>query len=223
MYTTVKTMIAALGLCATLSSCNANFVIDGIRGNGSMSSAVRTLPPVHRMVVDGSIDVHLSCSPDSVQRIIVHADANLLDNITTENDNGTLHISSKKGYSTKLPIYVEACIPGCSGIAIEGSADVQARDVKTSYMEVQIEGSGDVDLAGSATKLYVNIDGSGDIRAYTLDADSAEVHINGSGDCNVNVKSFLDVSINGSGDVNYRGDVQNVKKSINGSGDLNRR
>jgi hypothetical protein len=81
----------------------------------------------------------------------------------------------------------------------------------------RISGSGDILLEGTADDLDFEINGSGDIKAFDLLANAADVNISGSGDAEVNVSDELNVRISGSGDVLYRGNPV-VDSRISGSG-----
>ncbi len=196
---------------------------DSVRGNGVQATEMRSLPSIKRVVVEGSIDILVNASADSAQSVRIVADQNLLPLIKTEVHDSTLRIYTDKSYSTKLQITAEMCIPGFSGIAVEGSSTVRAKDIHCSSFEVHIDGSGDVDLRGLSQRLYTEINGSGDIAAANLASDNVQISINGSGDASVQALKRLEVTINGSGDVVYRGNPEHLVQNVNGSGSVTKK
>ena len=84
----------------------------------------------------------------------------------------------------------------CFGrVGILDAEDIQAR----------IEGSGRINMVGSAEDLRATIAGSGDIKADGFAADRASVSIYGSGSCTLRVDDSLDARIYGSGSIYYYG------------------
>lgn len=100
---------------------------------------------------------------------------------------------------------------------ISGSGKMELK-VDAKYVDASISGSGDMEIEGNTSELEVRISGSGDIHAEDLVSKSCEARISGSGKCEVNVAERLDVRISGSGSVYYRGNPNHVDSSTSGSG-----
>ena len=83
-----------------------------------------------------------------------------------------------------------------------------------------INGSGNVQLNGSANELICSIRGSGDVHAFDFPVTEADLLIKGSGNMDVSVSDYLKVRIDGSGDVQYIGSPQ-LDVQITGSGNVN--
>ena len=103
-------------------------------------------------------------------------------------------------------------------LEIHGSGDIDLQ-VSASSIDLQIDGSGDVTLKGNVESLEADIHGSGNLNARNMEAEDADISINGSGDASVNVSDNLDASISGSGSIRYKGSPK-VSSSINGSGEV---
>ena len=91
-------------------------------------------------------------------------------------------------------------------VAIHGSGDIDVKDLRAEKFKAEIQGSGDVSVAGRADEVEVEIQGSGDVKFEKLQAKRAAVEVQGSGDSTVNVSDELTVHLAGSGDVKYIGD-----------------
>jgi hypothetical protein len=91
-------------------------------------------------------------------------------------------------------------------------------DLRGGAADLSVAGSGNLNAAGSATKLTAAISGSGDIDADKLTAASADVSVAGSGNVKGAVKGEAAVSIVGSGDVDLTGGAKCTINAV-GSGE----
>jgi hypothetical protein len=102
-------------------------------------------------------------------------------------------------------------------VHIDGSGKIDLKDVDVNEIGIEIDGAGDIHLAGIAPIQTIDIDGSGEIDAYGLETKSTSIGIDGSGTCKVNVTETLTVHIDGSSEVYFLGSPS-VEQSIDGSG-----
>ena len=92
----------------------------------------------------------------------------------------------------------------------------------TDELAVSRAGSGDLSLAGLASRVSIELAGSGHVDAGELRGDDVTVGIAGSGDVTVHATRKLAASIAGSGDVLYSGEPS-VQRSVAGSGSVRKR
>lgn len=207
----------------------------------------RKLSGFSSVSVAGSFDVYLT--QGSTESVKVEADADEIDKIITEVENGVLKIYTKRtsglnwnwgGTNKKRIVRVVAKDLnkiGLSGsgdvfftdgfrtqdmvVSLSGSGDIKGKlDVKK--LDVSIVGSGDISLSGTAETSAVKVSGSGDYRGSSLATASTSVKVVGSGDASVNVSQKLDASVAGSGDVRYTGAAKQISTSKAGSGDIHK-
>ena len=163
--------------------------------------------------------VHVYKGP---QKVTIEAQQNIIDNLNTDiGKNGTWGIGGKDKVNFKnyKDVVINITIPHVDELSIGGSGTIIAHDAFTGIddLELNIGGSGKIEMAGSAKKVAISIAGSGTVQAKRLNAQDCEVSIAGSGDAYIDVDDQLEVSIAGSGDVRYSGSPR-VKSSIAGSG-----
>ncbi len=106
-----------------------------------------------------------------------------------------------------------------SGLSVVASADISATNVDAERFEIDVTGSGDIDVIGRSGSIDVEVAGSGNVDAAKLLASRGDVEIAGSGEVTINASESLDVSIAGSGDVRYLGQPA-LERSISGSGNI---
>jgi hypothetical protein len=224
---------------ASLSACR---YIDGkqVRGNGELTTDQRSVGSFDAVESFGSFNIEVSTGNDNTVK--VEADENLLPYIETYTDGSTLKIKTKSGYSLRPRVRIRVIVaaPNFTSIVTNGSGNVNGQnkivssddlnlevngsgnidvDVEAESVESRISGSGNISLTGTAKKAENSIHGSGNIRAGNMQTEESKVEIAGSGDVQVHATSLLDVNIMGSGGVNYKGSAT-VNSRIAGSGSV---
>lgn len=106
-------------------------------------------------------------------------------------------------------------------IEITGKGKVNL-DLKTPIAESVINGNGEIEIRGFASKMKVNIAGFGTFKSYAAESDEAEINITGKGVCEMNTKNILEINITGQGDVSYNGEPE-IKKNVTGKIKLNKK
>jgi hypothetical protein len=90
-------------------------------------------------------------------------------------------------------------------IDVAGSSNVTTRKVTASAIDLEVAGSGRVDIRGKTNEIEIEIAGSGEVVAHELESRKADVEIAGSGSAKVWATEKLDSEIAGSGEVIYKG------------------
>ncbi|HEX6915964.1 MAG TPA: head GIN domain-containing protein [Chitinophagaceae bacterium] len=212
-----------------------------VKGNGNVNSETRNVDQASRVKISGNFQVELVKGRPGVR---IEADENLLRYIVTRNENGWLVIRSRENYRLRSehPIRVFVSTDAVEAIHIAGSTKVRSAgkfdgsekldidiagsgevdmNVNTPVVAVDIAGSGEVRLEGETRDATVDIKGAGSYDASQLLTEKTEVDITGSGEANVHADVSLDAHIIGSGTVYYRGNA-NVKSKTTGSGKIAR-
>ncbi len=100
---------------------------------------------------------------------------------------------------------------------VSGSGRMEV-EVDARYIDASISGSGKMEIDGTSTDLEVRISGSGSIYGEKLQVENCEARISGSGKIEVNVSKSIDARISGSGSIYYRGNPDKINSSSSGSG-----
>ena len=214
-----------------------------IRGNGNITQQNFPLNDFKTVSVSGDWTVEIT--QNVTFSVTVDADRNLFDYLDIRVDgNHNLHIGFKKGYaisnahckaSIKMPILerltTSDSITGeinlfnnmsgkAMSIAISGSGNITANNIKVKNLALEISGSGDFKAIGEAQTFKVDISGSGEIRTTGLKTKEANISISGSGSAEIWVTDSLTADISGSGSVLYKGNPANVIPDISGTGSV---
>lgn len=184
----------------------------------------------------------LSITQGSQEALTITGREKVIEDITTEVQNGVLYIGREQWLFEAWPddVVIDLQLIDLDGIKVSGSGRVDAgsissqdftlnitgsgkvkMDLTASALNTTLSGSGETSLAGKVDSQVVNISGSGEHQAFDLMSKAAEVDISGSGQADLYLTDSIDLNITGSGDVNVKGDPASVNEKIVGSGDLN--
>lgn len=213
-----------------------------IQGSGVIKKQSREL--AHFTGVSLSLAANLELRIGNTESVVIETDDNLLAQIETVIENGTLKIRPVKRNmnlsSRTMKIVVTA--KEIDRIALGGSGSIESDALKAPKLSIDLGGSGSINIkaldaesvavslggsgnlktgGGTAASVSVSIGGSGDVDLGQLKAREASVSLAGSGAATVWPSTALSVTIAGSGDVNYYGDPK-VSRSVVGSGGTRR-
>lgn len=188
-----------------------------------------------------SLPGELVIRPGAQEKLVVEADAKVLQQLDIRVKGEQLVIASKGSFRTEKGIRLtltlkslrslvadgsgNSRIEGFGGAAIEaiadGSGNIALAGVKPAQLTLAIKGSGGIDADGSGNSLSARIDGSGDIDATGFRAQSVQARIAGSGSIRVHAEQDLQAVISGAGSIEYKGKAK-VTQSITGAGSVDR-
>jgi hypothetical protein len=188
-----------------------------VAGSGVAKTEPREVGEFDKIRLSGSPNVNIVIGPE--RSVSVTSDDNLLPVIETSVEDGTLVIGGNQSFNTRLGVTVQITVPTLTHVAVHGSGDVKVKELDAEKFKAEIQGSGDISVAGRAEELDVEIQGSGDVKLDELAAKRASVEVQGSGNSTVKVSDELTVRMMGSGDVEYIGEPK-VTKTGEASGEV---
>lgn len=191
-----------------------------IDGNGGIITETRDVKDFDQIELDISADVVLHY--DSIFKVEVKAQNNLLTDIKTEKSGKSLVIKSSQCFRGNPNITVNVYMPKLRGISLNSSGHISTDKFTEDALAVTIAGSGDINLAADAATITNIISGSGDL-IWNGKSGYVETNINGSGDFNWESGSADDyfVNITGSGGAySFNAPVKNADIKISGSGNI---
>lgn len=210
-----------------------------MRGSGNVITERREVSGYH--AVDFSGVGELVIDQNGNEGLIVEGEDNILPFVRSEVSNGTLRIGL--GGATPInptrPLRFNLSARVMDGIYVSGAGTVKtagldaaglqlgvsgaggldADNVSSGVLAVQVSGSGFVVASGKALSQQVVISGSGAYKAEDLASSTARVSISGMGTATVRVSETLDAQISGAGSVNYIGDPT-ISKHVTGLGSV---
>jgi hypothetical protein len=203
------------------------------------TTETRPVEDFHAISLDGVGT--LNFAQDDVTTLTVEAEENALPLISTEVEDGVLHIRTEwktsKVISYKHPPVYTITSPTLDGldlrgagravlgrlksdqlaINVDGAGDVRLTNQNLGACRIEIAGAGNVKAAGTAKTQDIVILGTGNFSGESFVAESARVNIAGAGRAKVHATEDLAVEIGGVGLVSYVGEP-NVQQNVAGLG-----
>ncbi len=193
-----------------------------VEGSGVPASETRELPPFNRVELAGSNQVTIRAGGE--QSVVVHADDNILDCVTTRVSGGTLSIGNEAGgFTTRSPMRIDMTVPAVDELRLSGNGTIGAEGVDVDGFTIALSGSGAVSASGRARHVAVKLNGSGDVQLQDLVGREVRARLTGTGRIAVNVTESLDASVPGTGSIVYTGDPPQVRTSVDGIGSVTSR
>lgn len=104
-------------------------------------------------------------------------------------------------------------------LTLGGAGDVKVELLAAELLEVDLCGTGKIELTGQVAEQRVTIGGAGSYSAAKLESKKASIDLRGAGKATVRVVEDLDIAIRGFGSVEYYGSPT-VKKNVSGLGSV---
>jgi len=192
----------------------------GVQGSGVAATQARAVPSFSSIDLAGSHNVAVFVG--APQSVVVHADSNLLGNVTTRVVAGTLVLGNTGSFTTKSPMGVVINVPSLAAVTLSGNGDMLVNGINAPRLTVTISGNGVLYASGTATRLDVTLGGSGEAQLNQLVARDVHAVVSGSGVIEVTATTSLDAAIPGAGAIIYSGNPQRVTSSVTGTGAVTR-
>lgn len=192
----------------------------GLHGSGIAATESRTVPSFRAIDLAGgnNVTVHVGAK----QAVVVGADDNLIDLVTTDVQRGTLVLGTKGSFSTERPMTVDVTVPTLETVVLSGSGVVIVEGLSAERFVVSVPGNGLLTISGTAERLDASLAGSGDVQLQNLVARDVTATLSGSGRLLVHATGSLDASVPGTGVILYGGDPDNVTQNVTGTGAITR-
>lgn len=217
----ITTILFATSSCMLVVE-NGGLFGPSINGSRNIVSQNRSGAAFQTLLSNGSINVYVQ--QGNFYMMTVRTDDNLLPYLETQVINGVLTIGFRSNVNVSASVAeVYITVPFIQSMTINGSGNIVGQgNLNSDFLELNINGSGYIDLSGFTEQLRASISGSGNIRAWGLTARNADIRVIGSGNVEINVLRDLFASISGSGNIYYTGNPR-LSTNINGSGRVLRR
>jgi hypothetical protein len=235
--------IPIVALALSTLACSVSFGGLGfqtVKGSGVVVSEERQVSDFSKVSLSGIGKLYLEVGDE--EALVIEAEDNFLDYIETEVRGQTLEIKQQERVTLQPTesIIFYLTVKELDDISISGLGNVEAPDLRTSSLRLDISGGGDInidsleadaliitisglgnlDIAGGEIEdQRINISGGGNYTAEDLSSVDAEVNISGLGNAIVKVQESLRVTISGGGSVKYIGSPE-VSSDISGLGTI---
>ncbi len=233
---TKKILLPIILIAIALSMSSCLDLINGIDGNNNPSTELRNMPSFNGVVSRGAFEVRII--QGTLNEVVVNAESNLLQFIETRvvGNNLIIKTHNSRRLNNHKPMIITVTTTEIEKIELDGSGYISSEAIDSPELDLNLSGSGHIDLnidvvdiyasisgsghinlAGVASAGKMDISGSGNLEARGLIQNNCIARISGSGRMYIFVNDFIDASISGSGTIYYDGNP-NISSHISGSG-----
>ena len=189
---------------------------DRVSGSGVPVTQARTVPSFRAIDLTGSSSITVRVGRR--QSIVVRAEDNLINHVTTDVRDGVLVVSERGSFSNHLPLSVDVTVPTLAAVGLIGSGSVDVVGVSAQSFTAELPGSGSLTVSGTVRRLDATLAGSGNMELGDLTARSVTATVPGSGRIHIHPTHTLNASIPGNGQIVFSGHPTTVNQIVNGSG-----
>lgn len=169
-----------------------------------------------QLVLDVPADVEFTQTP-GVGSVTIRGPKDVIDKVTLS--GGRLSFDDFTRTRGRLSIKVAA--PAVARFEVNGDDRLDIRNYKQDKLDLSIHGSSEVEVAGEARAVTLDIAGSGEADLGKVEMREATVDISGSGEATLAPKDVAILDISGSGEVNLLSSPPKVQLQVSGSGHVN--
>jgi len=216
-----NTLVLLFLLTTTFTS--GCIIPNGVRGDGNVVKEERNVKEFNEIQVSGAYMVYLT--QGSKEELIIEADENLMDLITTKVVDGKLKIYNKKDIrcSKKMNIYLtfveidELSVSGAVDIEgtnkftlnelslnVSGAAEIFL-DIELKELDAELSGASEFEIRGFAKEVVIEISGASELDASDFKVEEMQIEISGAADAKVFATESLEINASGASNIKYRG------------------
>lgn len=237
---TTPSFLFTLALMFCLSfTLNAQWS-QGIKGSGNVIEQNRNLSGFQNVKASSGVDVVLM--QGSQDKVVVKADDNLADKITTNVEGNTLVVAVERNTSIRnaksfkvlvtvsnlkqimssggSDIYSEGALRAESlSIKASGGSDVKL-DLNVKELTCDISGGSDANLTGKAQYMNIIARGGSDFEGKDFTVENCKLKVQGGSDAYVYVTGEISMEAHGASDIHYKGDPKITYQRSSGGSDI---
>jgi hypothetical protein len=194
---TRRLLTAAFGLAVTTLGMACNVV----QGSGHVIEEERDIDAFERVALRSEGSVRFSQKGDV--KLTIEAEDNIVAQLVTRVENGTLILTPRTGTSLSptRPVSFHLQGPKLTRVTVESSGDFEASKLETTRLDVSVSGSGTLQVDKlKSPQVNILVSGSGGVIVDDLDGDEVTTEISGVG--TVHLEGKIDaqsVLVSGSG------------------------
>lgn len=214
-----------------------------ITGRGDIVSEGRMATTFDKVDISAPVTATITVKPGAKSSVELSGYKNLLEQIETIVEGGTLKIKSRDmiDLDTDKDLKAEIVVGSLSALGLHGSADAEVlgsitgstfrlditgagdanvEDVAVNDLVASITGAGDVDIkSGKCKQIEYKVSGAGNISSFGVQGEVVRAQVSGAGDIEVSALKSLDARVSGAGTIRYKGQPA-IKSQTSGIGEI---
>jgi len=193
-----------------------------VQGEGEVKQEERTLENFQAIAVEHNYTLQIESGKP--QKVTVEAPANLLGQIETSVQGGTLKITNAKGihFRSSSPLKISISVPVLNRLEASGASNLTLNGISGPAFSMQLDGGHQVRVrGGELEKLTIKAAGAANIETFMLRAQSVDLQVSGAAAVRVRAEKQLNVDASGACKVEYTGNPQ-ITQKLSGMSELHK-
>jgi len=182
----------------TITSCSEEDFI----GSDNIVNVVREVPSFSKIVVQDVVRVNVIQA--AVQQVEVAVNDNLLNQLRTNVQDNTLIISMENGSYDNASFQVNIQLPDLDRLQLD-DATKGTLNFNLDQLEIEVNGSSDLQLMGTAQNLIIRNNDAGDIRGFDFFTDVLNITARDASETEITCDQELNGSVRDAAAVRYKG------------------
>jgi len=195
---------------------NESSVAPPAEGSGVAVTSHRAVPRFEGVELGAAASVNVRQGPRAA--VVVRADDNLVDRVTTAVRGGELAITTHGSFTTATPIDVDVTTPSLRRVSLTGTGTIAVEDVDSPDLVLETAGTGRLTASGRVDHLRAELTGFGQMDLRQLVAHDAVAEVSGTGVIVVYPTDSLDASVSGVGSIVVAGHPHRLSEHVSGAG-----
>jgi len=220
-------IIITIFLLSGLTNLFAGCSMPAGKGPDNVIKETRKVSDFTGIRVGGAFEVFITQTGSS--SLVIEADEEIMEYITTEVSGGILKIGLKKAppkcWDNVKTLNAYITVDDLKSLDLSGAVELTTENkIKGDEMEIEISGAveadlnlelqelamelsgaSEVDIIGEAKDVEIKSSGASDINTYDFDVENLAIYSSGASDAKVSASGTLKVSASGACDVRYKG------------------
>jgi hypothetical protein len=236
---TIRSMAIILAAALVVFSATSCIRITGLRGSGNVVTEEREVSGFDKVAIDAGMKLFLE--QGSKEYLKIEAEDNIIQEITTEVNNGKLTIKYRNflgGITKNAPVNVYLTVINLKELDASSGVSIDSKEINTDSLKIHISSGAEGEMAvkansidvslssGSTLKLSgivesqkVNLSSGVTYRAADLLSKNIKIDVSSGASAKLNVSDNLDVNISSGGNVEYSG-TPAIVSNISSGGSL---
>lgn len=217
MQTLRLALLAAVSLA--LTACDrgetSSRVGEGAVTSGASDRRTFDVAPFDRLEIAGTVDAEVVAGDVPSVVAVGPNRANLV-----VRQDGSRLILTQRDRSRVDDSEFRVTVPRLTGLTISGTGDMSVARVPAEALEINLSGTGSLDIAGEARSARVTLSGTGDLDGEGFSvSDDLSIVSRGTGDATLRGGGSVTIEASGAGDIRVTG-ARNCRVQNSGAGDV---
>jgi Putative auto-transporter adhesin, head GIN domain len=174
------------------------------QGAGAVVDQSRDVASFSRIEAGAGVQVTVRIGPAAP--MVVRAQENIQDKVTTGVRDGTLRIEANDDFTVADPVVVEVTVPVLEAVSLTGGAAIEVSDLAADAFEISLSGGARATISGTSRQVTLTARGGAVASLASLVAETVTVDMEGGSTAEVQASVAVNGTATGGAKLTVTGD-----------------